>query len=780
LRNLYLFLIANSEQREVWRRHYDPLFYCSNYQDVARSGIPPTLHYLLLGFREGRWPASGSDAPGYIQRYPDVAQRGINPLLHYAHFGWKEQRIWSHDRAPSAMKANSQSAVPPARVVPPYQALVDNAWPADRPLISVVIPCFNYGDYVEDALRSIEQQTTSDLEIVVVEGGSTDGRTPGIIRSLEERGLSNVRFVYRTERHLVGDNRNFGITLARGRYICCLDADDMVGPVYLEVAAFLLENYGFDIAYPSVQCFGHSTITWLAQEARFPDIADENRISTAAVFRKGAWAHVGGFRDWGVGESYVLEDWEFWVRLLGHGFRAKRIRKSLMFYRVHGKGLSTGSETRYAWHSAQIRAANADLLSSRAHDESELLRPVEVRNPMINLLRRNGGEQQKVGTLFALPYLLVGGAERLFFTLGKAIAGAGCVPIITTSVPVEAPLVGNSAPFESEFRFVYDLPTLFDNDHHRREFFFYLLERRNVRTLLLAGSEFVYHLLPEVRLRFPFIRVVDQLFNDSGHLANNRRYANLIDLTVVPSRALADLLIDKYGEEPTRVTVIPHGVETGTAGLRHESPHAAGSALPAGFEGKFLVSFFGRFSPEKAPLHFVEIADRLARQSDDYRFCMTGDGPERANVLAAIEKYGLHRVMHAPGFVEDVKPLLEASDVVVLPSILDGMPLIVLEAQALGKCVVASSIGSLPEVIEDEVNGFLCPPGTIQAFVQRIEVLHSSPELCGNISRIAQMSVRERFGAERMTMLYLEALSLSTPPEPTDPRTMPLNASAKV
>ena len=450
LRNLYLFVTANSKQREIWRRHYDTVFYRSNYPDVALSAVPPTFHYLLVGFREGRLPACGSDASGYVQRYSDVKQLGINPLLHYARFGSQEERTWIYDSRPSAAEATPQRAIPTALAQPACQALVDNAWPADRPLISVVIPCFNYGDYVEDAIRSVERQTTLDLEIIVVEGGSTDGRTPEIIRRLEERRMPNVRFVYRRERHLAGDNRNFGIGLARGRYICCLDADDMLGHVYLEVAVFLLESYGFDIANPSVQCFGHSTFAWLVKDARFPDIADKNQISTAAVFRKSAWAHVGGFRDWGIEELYVPEDWEFWVRLMGHGFRAKGIRKPLMFYRVHGKGLSAGSEARSDWHSKQIRAANADLLGSRAQGESQLLRPTEVRNPTLNLLRQNGSQEAKPSVLLALPYLLVGGAERLFFTLARGIANAGCLPVITTSIAVEAPLVGNSRPFESE------------------------------------------------------------------------------------------------------------------------------------------------------------------------------------------------------------------------------------------------------------------------------------------------------------------------------------------
>src|SRR6185312_7230286 len=103
--------------------------------------------------------------------------------------------------------------------------------------------------------------------------------------------------VFRTERHLAGDNRNFGIELGRGRYVCCLDADDLIRPTYLEIAVFLAERYGYDVVYPSVRCFGNSSTTWMLTDASFPEIALENQISTVALFRKSAWETVGGFRD---------------------------------------------------------------------------------------------------------------------------------------------------------------------------------------------------------------------------------------------------------------------------------------------------------------------------------------------------------------------------------------------------------------------------------------------------------------------------------------------------
>jgi glycosyltransferase involved in cell wall biosynthesis len=63
---------------------------------------------------------------------------------------------------------------------------------------------------------------------------------------------------------------------------------------------------------------------------------------------------------------------------------------------------------------------------------------------------------------------------------------------------------------------------------------------------------------------------------------------------------------------------------------------------------------------------------------------------------------------------------MSASDIVVVPSLLDGMPLVVLESQARGKVVVASSVGSIPSMISDGDTGFLCPPGEVPAFVRRV------------------------------------------------------------
>jgi glycosyltransferase involved in cell wall biosynthesis len=151
---------------------------------------------------------------------------------------------------------------------------------------------------------------------------------------------------------------------------------------------------------------------------------------------------------------------------------------------------------------------------------------------------------------------------------------------------------------------------------------------------------------------------------------------------------------------------------------------------------------------------FVEIA-RLHKDHDEIYFCMTGDGPLRSAVLGLIDRYKLQGRIYAPGFVQDARTLMELSDVVVAPSRVDGMPLVVLEAQALGKPVVASAVGSIPDMITDTETGFLCTPGDVEAFSRCILELSAAPQRGREIGAAAQVSVRRSHDLEAMMNAYM-------------------------
>jgi len=754
-KNLLLGLrlvVGGGEGRAIWGAYFDAVYYGWAHADVTRSGIHPGLHYLLRGYLENRNPSESFDSAYYRLRYSDVRDAGVNPLLHYAVFGRQEQRSAAAPLPPAA--ANRRSPAP-LEAQPREASIAAETAPRleDRgaPLVSVVIPCFNYGQYVGQAIHSVLSQTFTNLEIIVVEGGSTDGTTPDVLRDLERKGLPRTRFVYRAEEHLVGDNRNWGIGLARGRYICCLDADDLIKPIYIEIAVFLAEFYGYDFVYPSVRCIGESDSHWLLRDPTWPEITDGNQISTVAMFRRAAWERVGGFRDWGKGERYVPEDWDFWVRLLGHGFRGKSIGESLMLYRVHGGGLWTTCGLALEHQRQAIREANPQLFVDwSVPADASLDRPATSWD---NLIEPAGSHPP---ILFALPFIAIGGAEKVFEALARSLIRRGYKVVVITTLVLAETIRDCTESFEAITPYLYPLPRVLQNQEDRwRDFLFYLLRRHQIGTILIAGCDFVYRLLPEIDSEFPHIAILDQLFNDEVHYHTNRRYAAHIDATFVPFPSLADKLISEGGEQAGKVFVIPHGIDIEEMASAPD-PTFESSGLPQHFRGKFLVSFFGRLSKEKAPADFVRIA-KLLRSYDEICFLMTGEGQERAAVLSLIKRYGMQDRIHAPGFTDNVRTLMALSDVVVVPSSLDGMPLVVFEAQACGKPVVASAVGSIPDVIADGKTGLLCAPGDVTGFAERILELWRSPEMRRAIGEAARVWVRANHSAEPMTAQYIEA-----------------------
>jgi len=373
-------------------------------------------------------------------------------------------------------------------------------WPDDRPLVSVVIPCFNYGHYVETAIDSVLNQTWKDLEIIVVDGGSTDGTTVERLRALDK---PKTRVHFRSGRHLVGDNRNFGIGLARGKYICCLDADDILAPTYLEKAVFLAEAYAYDLVFPSVRCFGEKNDLWMVTDPTVESCRVANGISTVGLFRREAWEKVGGYRDWGLGAEHVPEDWDFWLRLLGHGFRAKSIREPLMYYRVHGHGLTGTATMDVKSQAAKIEEANQQLRSLRLRMAVAFARKAQyvVDHPTVNLCRMSNTTPR---TLVALA---AAGRSELD-ALGARLSAPGrALTIVTTAdSPIDAE--DEAATYQPNGTEVFHLPWFLDDAERRDRFLLYLLESRAVDALRIEGSEEARRLLPQISDRFPKLRIL--------------------------------------------------------------------------------------------------------------------------------------------------------------------------------------------------------------------------------------------------------------------------------
>ena len=195
-------------------------------------------------------------------------------------------------------------------------------------------------------------------------------------------------------------------------------------------------------------------------------------------------------------------------------------------------------------------------------------------------------------------------------------------------------------------------------------------------------------------------------------------------------------------------TVIPNAVDVSAA------PRAALTGEPP------RVVSVGRL---KEPKDFVSLVRALAQVDAPFRAAIIGDGPDRSLIEEAIRATGLGDRVELLGERADVPAQLAASDVFVLSSLSEGMPISVLEAMAAGLPVVASAVGGVPELVVEGETGLLVPPGDPDALGAALQRVLADGELRRSLGAAARRRAEERFDLgpfrEAHVTLYLEALA---------------------
>jgi glycosyltransferase involved in cell wall biosynthesis len=143
---------------------------------------------------------------------------------------------------------------------------------------------------------------------------------------------------------------------------------------------------------------------------------------------------------------------------------------------------------------------------------------------------------------------------------------------------------------------------------------------------------------------------------------------------------------------------------------------------------------------------------------------MLGNGPEYEQVKQYIGRLNLEGRVYAPGFVPDLKPFLKLTDVLVIPSRIEGIPIILMESLALGVPVVASNVGGIPDIITDNENGFVCDHSSIEEFVRRLESLYTDRDLHAELKRNARAHAQEQLSIDKMNREYYDVFRRLAPP----------------
>lgn len=208
-------------------------------------------------------------------------------------------------------------------------------------LLSVVIPFYNLGEFVGETLASIRASTYHNIEILLVNDGSTDPASLALLKELEAHAAPDLRIVH-TENCGLAQTRNNGADHAQGEYLCFLDADDCVEPEYFKRAIRVMDAYAnVDFICSWIRCFGEQNEIWPVFSAEFPYLLGHNMCTAFAVMRRSTFERCG--RNKPIME-YALEDHEMWISLLAGGAVGVALCDLLVRYRVR-KGSMLQSST---------------------------------------------------------------------------------------------------------------------------------------------------------------------------------------------------------------------------------------------------------------------------------------------------------------------------------------------------------------------------------------------------------------------------------------------------
>ena len=246
-----------------------------------------------------------------------------------------------------------------------YEPPKDQTAAGEAGLLSVVIPFFNMGDYLEDALKPFESLKDIPFEIIVLDDGSRDPHSLELLEKLHEKYQFSLE---RTENQGLAATRNRGANLAKGEFLAFLDADDSMDPRLYRQALKVLQNYE-NVSYVGcwVEYFGNAQSFWPTWTPEPPYSLVHNPINTGAlVYRRADFLRYG-LND--PGFEYIMEDYDSLLSMLGKGYCGVVIPEPYFKYRIRDDSMfHNTTDSIKIWTYQKLAHKHHALYSAYAED----------------------------------------------------------------------------------------------------------------------------------------------------------------------------------------------------------------------------------------------------------------------------------------------------------------------------------------------------------------------------------------------------------------------------
>jgi glycosyltransferase involved in cell wall biosynthesis len=347
------------------------------------------------------------------------------------------------------------------------------------------------------------------------------------------------------------------------------------------------------------------------------------------------------------------------------------------------------------------------------------------------------------------------GAENMLVALGRGLSQLGCRCVVAvfddfrfhhTEVAEQARRQGLTVEIfpcagKWDWKAIVEIRKLLvrhnvDVVHshgYKSDFYAYMAAWPN-RALLFATS----HNWPSKRFSMRVYAAIDRLIL--------RRFDKVVVVSEVVLAALT-----RSGVAAEKIATIFNGVDI-------ERFREAKPTLPAQMIHSDcpVVGFVARLVPDKGGEFLLRAAQQVLAEYPKTTFVFVGEGPSRKQLERLAGELGIDRHVVFAGARDDMPGVYASLDVLVLPSLVESMPMCVLEAMAAGKPVIATHTGAIPKVVASEENGLLIEPGDVSSLRDAIVRLLADKEFARRLSENGRRCVRQKFSAQAMAKSYLD------------------------
>ena len=263
--------------------------------------------------------------------------------------------------------------------------------------------------------------------------------------------------------------------------------------------------------------------------------------------------------------------------------------------------------------------------------------------------------------------------------------------------------------------------------------------------------------------------LINEIFLEMGSNVNatHHQYIGLLehlgpissDQVIIPSQSLKNTM-KEFNIPDELMTVLPYGIDV--AAFNHKMKQISDITKP---ENKKVIICPARLVYEKGHVYLIKALEKLKEKRSDWICWIVGDGECRSELEKIVKNSNLQKDVLFMGNRLDVPALLKKADIIVLPSLLENLPFAVMEAQLAGKAVIATNAGGLPEMINNNMTGFICEKGNSDEIYLNLIKLLNNESLLQQIGINAQQWALKKWTIEgmvsRVEKIYQSQLNTS-------------------